>query len=444
MTERFDRKALTALIVPLFFEQLLLLLVGLADTFVVSYAGEAAVSGVSLVNSFNTIFICLSTALAAGGAVIISQYIGNHAPDKAGEASSQLLTVSLLSSVIIALVILLTCRPLLNLLFGSVAPDVMEACVTYLQISAFSYPALAVYNAGAALYRSIGRTSTTMYVSLIANAINIAGNVIGVFVLHAGVAGVAWPSLIARSFSAVVITICCFNKKHPVRYLVRDICQWNRELMRRILGIAVPNGLENGVHQLVKVALSSLVALFGTSQIAANGIAQSIWSLASLIGLAMAPAFTTVIGQCMGAEDIEAASGYFRRLLKITLLLSIGWNLFTFALTPFFMQFYAVSDEVRQLVIQLVLINNLFNAFVYPFAGPLGNGLRAAGDIRYTVTVSITLTVVARLFFSWLLGLVFNMGVIGIAWGMNIDLVIRGFLFYRRYRRGTWKSFRLI
>ena len=334
----FSNKELKKLILPLFMEQLLVMLVGIADTFVVSYAGEAAVSGVSLVNSFNTIFIYLFTALASGGAVIISQYIGRHDTEPAGESASQLFTVSLLFSAAAAVVILMLHRQILRLMFGKVEPEVMEACVTYLRISAYSYPAIAVYNAGAAVYRSIGKTSTTMYISVLSNIINVIGNVIGVFVLYAGVAGVAYPSLAARMFSAVVITGLCFRKRERVQYRLGWILQWNRDLMRRILGIAVPNGIENGIFQFVKVALSSVAALFGTYQIAANGIAQSIWSMAALAGVTMGPVFITVIGQCMGAGDSGQAEYYFKKLLKITLLLSLIWNAMIFAVTPLLMK----------------------------------------------------------------------------------------------------------
>ena len=187
----FSNADLKKLIVPLFLEQFFVMLVGLADVFIVSFAGQAAVSGVSLVNSFNTVFINLFVALASGGAVVISQYIGKGERGRAGEAASQLLVSSVLFSVAMALIVLLLHGPLLRLMFGRVEADVMDACVIYLKISAYSYPAMAVYNAGAALYRSMGKTRTTMYISVIANVINVVGNCIGVFVLHAGVAGVA-------------------------------------------------------------------------------------------------------------------------------------------------------------------------------------------------------------------------------------------------------------
>ena len=289
----FSNRALKVMLIPLFMEQLLGVLVGVADTFMVSYAGEAAVSGVSLVNMFNTVFLFLFSALAAGGSVVVSQYIGSREKEKSSLSAGQLVMISVLFSLVLMAVILLLNRRLLGLLFGEVEADVMEACVTYLRISAYSYPAIAVYNAGAAIYRSMGKTNVTMYLSLAANGINVVGNAIGVFLLHAGVAGVAYPSLISRSFSGAVIIILCFKKSNEVYLVWRKILCWKGNMIRKILGIAVPNGIENGLFQMIKVALSSITALFGTVQIAANGVAQSFWSVAALMGTALGLAFIT-------------------------------------------------------------------------------------------------------------------------------------------------------
>lgn len=440
----FSNKDLKNLIAPLFLEQLLIALVGIADVFVIGFVGEAAVSGVSLVNSFNTIFLNLFTALASGGAVVISQYIGHKDKEHAGQTASQLLTASVILSVAISVVILLTNASLMRLMFGKVDADVMDACVTYLRISAYSYPALAIYNAGAALYRSFGKTSTTMYISILANIINVIGNCIGVFGLHAGVVGVAVPSLVSRCFSAVVITILCFSAKNPVSYLGSWIMKLDVSLQKKILRIAVPNGVESGVFQLVKVALSSVVALFGTYQIAANGVAQSIWSLAALVCVTMGPVFITVIGQCMGAGDIEQAEMYFRKLTKITLVFAIAWNALIFAVTPVFMSFYALEEQTKRLVILLVLIHNIFNAVAFTFADPLGKGLRATGDVKFTTATSLFTTIGVRLIFSMIFGIWLNLGVIGIAFAMCLDWSVRGIIFWWRFKQGKWKTFKVI
>jgi Na+-driven multidrug efflux pump len=394
----FSDQELKKMIVPLFLEQLLVMLVGLADTLVISYAGESAVSGVSLVNQFNTIFIYLFTALASGGAVVISQYIGRQDTDLAGESASQLLMFSFDFSVLL----------------------------------------------GAAVYRSLGKTNVTMYLSVVSNVINVIGNVIGVFVFRAGVAGVAWPSFLARVFSAVTITFLCFREKNRVVYRGKWIFSWHGSLMKSILNVAIPNGVENGIFQLVKVALSSIVTLFGTYQIAANGVAQSIWSLAALAGVAMGPVFLTVIGQCMGTGNTEAAEYHFKKLTKLTLFVSAVWNLLVFILTPVFLHFYSLSPETKRLVVWLVLIHNVFNAAFYPFSGALSNGLRAAGDVKFTMYVSVVSTVAVRLLLAYLLGITLQMGVIGIALAMVCDWVVRAVLFIWRERTGKWKTFQVI
>lgn len=440
----FSDASLMRMIIPLFFEQLLTMMVGIADTFMISYAGDAAVSGVSLDNMFVTIFIYLFTALAAGGAVVVSQYTGSGNRKEADCSAGQLLTSAFVISLVLMGGTLLWNRQLLRFLFRQVETDVMDACIIYLRIMAMSFPALAIYNAGAALCRSTGRTDLTMKVSIAANLINVAGNAIGIFVLHAGVAGVAYPTLIARTFSAAAITIVCFDATQAVSYQWRNILAWNPAMIHRILKIAVPNGVENGLFQLVKVALSSVTALFGTAQIAANGIAQSIWSLAAMIGVTMGPVFITVIGQCMGSGDTDAAEFYFIKLYRMTLAGSTLWNILIFAVTPLIMLAYPLSGEITRLVIILVLIHNLVNGAAFPASGALPNGLRAAGDVRFTMYVSVLSTIVIRFVLSMFFGIWLNWGVIGVAAAMCCDWVVRAVLFLYRFRSGKWKNYRVI
>ena len=442
--QRFSNGDLTALILPLFGEQLLAMLVGIADTLMVSYAGEAAVSGVSLVNMLNTFFIYLFTALASGGAVVVSQYLGHGDPENGNRASSQLYTLSFLFSVACMVLTLVWNRGLLGLLFGQVEGDVMDASVVYLRISAYSYPALALYNGGAALYRSMSKTHVTMNVSLVMNGVNVVGNAIGIFVLHAGVAGVAWPSTISRWLAAVIMTALCFSKANGIHLVWKEIFSWNGRMIRRLLGIAVPSSIENGLFQLAKVALSSITAMFGTVQIAANGVAQSIWSLAALVGAALGPAYITVIGQCMGAGDSEAADYYMKKLTRLTFFISVLWNALVLAGTPLLLTLYDLSPETKQLVLILVVIHNLFNAVAFPISGPFANGLRAAGDVTFTMGISLFCTVVCRVALSILLGVWLNLGVIGVAFAMAGDWCIKAVILTARYRSGKWKTFQVL
>ena len=442
--QRFGNRELFALILPILVEQLLTMLVGIADTLMVSYAGEAAVSGVSLVNQLNNVFIFVFGAVASGGAVVASQYIGRNDRENGVAASSQLLMITVLISAFLMGISILFRSQILSLLFGRVEPDVMEASLTYLVISALSFPALAVYNSAAALFRSMGKTKAIMNISIVMNAINVIGNAIGIFVLQAGVVGVAVPSLVSRTFAAVIMLILCFEKKNTLYVQMGKVLAWNGKMLKRILNIAVPNGVENGLFQLSKVAISSIVALFGTVQIAANGVAQSFWSMASLFCIAFGYAFVTVIGQCMGAGDIEAADYYNKKLLRITYIGSAAWNLLIMILTPFVLTLYSLSDDTKKLVILLVVIHSVFNVILCPVAFSLSNGLRAAGDIRFTMYASVFATVVCRVIFSIAFGVWMNLGVIGICLAMVGDWMVKAALIRVRYRSRKWTRFQVI
>ena len=330
----FSDRALKAMIVPLLIEQLLQLVVGIADTMMVSYAGEATVSGVSLDTMIYTIFIYLFTAVATGAAVIVSQYIGRGDRDSANLAASQGFHIAAVLSLACTALTLVFGNAVLSRLYAHVDGAVMSACQIYLRIVALSFPANAIYNAGAALYRSMGKTRTTMFVSAGMNLLNVIGNAIGVFVLKAGAAGVAWPTTISWIFAAIVMTALCFNEKNDVFVRLGDMLRLKRDMAGRILRIAVPNTAEQVLFQLAKVVLGSLIATFGTSQIAANGIGQTLWSLAACMCTSMSPVFITVVGQCMGAGDTEAAAWYMRKLTRLSLLLSALWNALVLLLVP--------------------------------------------------------------------------------------------------------------
>lgn len=441
---RFSNRDLRKLVLPIVAEQFLTLLVGIADTLMVSYAGEAAVSGVSLVNQLNNVFIMVFSALAAGGSVIASQYVGSKDRESGISAASQLVMVTTVISVLLTALVLLLGSEIFRLLFGAVEPEVYRDGMTYLRISAYSFVGLAVYNACAGLYRSMGKTKELMYVSFAMNGINVMGNAIGIFVLHAGVAGVAYPSLISRIFAALVMLVLCVNCKNPLYLRLKNILAWDWQMIKRLFYIAIPNSIENGLFQLSKVALSSIVAMFGTVQIAANGVAQSFWSMAALFCLAMGPAFITVVGQYMGAKDIESAEYYMKKLLRITYLGGIVWNIAFFMISPLLLMLYDLSAETVRLVLILAFLHNLFNALFCPVSFSLSSGLRAAGDVKFNLYSSIFSTVVCRVALSVLFGIVCRMGVIGITLAMACDWGIKAVLVIIRYKGGKWKQFQLI
>lgn len=442
--KRFSNNDLRKMIVPLFIEQLLLMVVGLADTMMVSHAGEATVSGVSLDTMIYTIFILIFSSLGAGGGVIVAQYIGRKDRENGDLAASQIFHIAFLISISLMVLLLILGNSVLHLLYPSVDPEVMSACRTYLWIVTLSFPANAIYNAGTALHRAMGKTSVTMRVSMAMNVVNIVGNAIGIFVLHAGAAGVAWPTTISWYFAATIMTYLCFNRNNQVSIHTDKIMKLDTLMAGRILRVAVPNAIEGGLFQAAKVVLGSLIATFGTAQIAANGIGQTIWSLAAVVTSSMSPIYITVIGQCIGAKDKEAADYYLWKLLRMTSALTFVWNLFILLCLPLILPLYDISAETRHLLIIIVIIHNLFCGTIGAFFGPMSAGLRAAGDVKFTMYASIFCTVFFRTTVSFILCLGFRMGVIGIACAMVMDWSLKAVILMHRYRSGKWLQHQLI
>ena len=440
----FSNKALKKLILPLIIEQILIMAVGVADTVMVSYAGEVAISGVGLVDMFNNLIITVLAAIDAGGAIIVSQYIGNKDRKNANKASSQLLTITIVIATVIMLGCLVFHRILLSTFFGAIEMDVMKAATTYFLISAISFPFLGVYNSAAALYRSMEKTRTTMYVSILMNIINVVGNYIGVFILHAGVAGVAVPTLISRIVAAIIMFALSLNSSNLVYVKIKNVFAWNQEMISRILKIAVPNGIENGLFTLGRVLVTSIVALFGTSQIAANSVAGSIDQIAVVVVNAINLGIVVVVGQCIGANDYEQAKYYIKKLMKISYIVTGIIGSAVILLLPWILNLYSLSSEARNLTFILVIMHNIMATALHPTAFVLPNGLRAAGDVKFSMVVGIVSMILFRLGAAVLFGIIFNLGIIGVWIAMGSYWLCCSVCFVIRFIKGKWRQFKVI
>ena len=402
-------------------EQFLAVTVGMADTMMVSYAGEAAISGVSLVDMLNVLIINIFAALATGGAVVISQYLGARDVESAKNGAGQLFHLAALAGVGIMALALAFARPLLGLLFGQIEPDVMDAALLYLRISAASYPFIALYNAGAALFRSMGNSKISMQVSILMNAVNVAGNAICVFGLGMGVAGVALPSLVGRAMAAGLILWRASNPANLVHVKAAQCLRLHRGMALRILNIGIPSAFENSLFQLGRVLVVSIIAVFGTAQISANAVANNLDSIGCIPGQAIGLGLITVAGQCIGAQDQKAAISYTKKLVGLTYLVDGALNLAVILGMPLLLGLYNISAETHQLAWLLVLIHCACGIVLWPVSFVLPNALRAANDVRFTMMVSIASMMIWRLGFSYVLGIGFGMGAVGVWIAMIID-----------------------
>ena len=435
----FSKKDLRKLIIPLILEQTLAITVGMADTMMISSAGEAAVSGVSLVDMFNNLIISVLAALATGGAVVTSQCIGAGRREEACRSARQLVFTEAAITIGISVLVLLFHRQILGLFFGQIEADVMQNAIIYLIISVFSFPLLAVYDSCAALYRSMGNAQITLKISLLMNVINVVGNAIGVYVLKLGVAGVAIPSLVSRGVAGVVLFTLLHNPDNLV-FLTRGKFKVDGTIVKRILFIGIPSGIENGIFQLGRVLVVSIIAAFGTSQIAANGVANSLDSMGCIVGQAMSLAMITVIGRCVGAGEEGQVRYYTKKLLGETYFYTAVINSIILLLLPWILQIYGLGEETTRLSYILVMIHDGMAIFLWPASCVLPNMLRACNDVKYTMVVSIFSMITFRIGFSYVFGVHMGWMAVGVWAAMVIDWVFRVLCFVGRYLAGTWRK----
>lgn len=440
----FSNRALTALIIPLIIEQLLNVLVGMADTIMIARVGEAAVSGVSLVDSVMLLLINAFQALATGGAVVAGQYLGQKNQKRACEAANQLVWFVTILAVAIMAIMYLGKRFILHVVFGQIDADVMYHANVYLLIVTASIPFIALYNAGAAIFRSMGNSKVSMKVSILMDLINVCGNAILIYGFHRGAEGVAIPTLVSRMVAGILITILLLNQNQQLHIRRSFRYRFKPGMVKKILQIGVPNGLENSMFQLGKIIVLSLVSTFGTYAIAANAVSNVVASFQILPGMALNLAITTVISQCVGAHDYEQAQHYTKKLLKLTYLFVLVTVSVMLAASHLITWAYNLSDITAAEAIKIFFMHGISAAIIWPIAFSLPSTLRAAGDVRFCMITSIASMWICRIVFSYIFGQYLGFGVFGVWMAMILDWWVRSAFFVYRYRKGTWKTKALV
>lgn len=433
----FSDKDLKKLIFPLVIEQLLGVTMGMMDTMMVASCGEAAVSGISIVDTIGVLLFGLFGAMASGGAVVAAQYIGRGEREKVGRASNQLFLSIMVLALVLMTVALVFNRQLLRLIYGSIEADVMHNASIYFYISALSYPFLGIYNGGAALFRAVGNSRVSMITSLAANILNVGGNALLIFVFHMGVAGAGLSTLISRIASAAIL--CYFLKKKgdvPVSPGIRF--DWS--MLRRILYIGIPNGLENSIFQIGKLILSSLIASFGTAAITANAVTGSVGNFQLIPTNAIGLAMITVVGQCVGAGEKEQAKKYIFKLLKMAYVFVFLVGIVLMVLGKPICGLYNLSPETTKLTLELLMYNCVCCMLVHPLSFALANGLRAANDVKFTMVVAIASMWTCRIVLAYILAQGMGMGVLGVWIAMTVDWLVRAVFFTARVMTGGWEK----
>lgn len=435
----FSNRALKRLIVPMIIEQFLAILVGMSDSIMVATVGEHAVSGVSLVDNIFILLIYLFAALATGGAVVMGQYLGQNKHEKANRAVNQLILFTALFAICIMIGLYLARNLILHRVFGAIEANVMEASKTYLLIVSASIPFIALYNAGAAVFRTMGNSKVPMYLSMMMNVINVGGNAILIFGFGMGVAGAATSTLVSRVISAVAIILLLCSPEHLLHLERPFSFKLDFGMLKKIAYIGIPNGLENGMFQLGKIMVLSMITGFGTAAIAANAVSNIIATFQVLPGMSVGMAVITVCSRCVGAGDYEAARYYTRKILKLVHILIIVFSVTTLVALPGIMHLYNLSDDAMTFTKQIIWYHGICCMLIWPEAFTLPNTLRAASDVKFCMILSIISMWVFRIAFSYIIGVRMGMGVLGVWIAMTIDWAVRAVLFIIRYRGKRWQ-----
>lgn len=436
----FTPKQLQKLIYPLIIEQVLAITVGMVDTIMISYAGEAAMSGVSLVDMINNLMINIFVAIATGGTVILSQYLGSKNIKKTSTVASQLIMIAAVISTIFMVIFIFNNHFILKLFFGAIEADVMKNAKIYFLISACSYPFIAVFGSCSAIFRSMGNAKISMKISVGMNILNGIGNAILIFGFSMGVMGAALSTLFSRFVGTLVIFSLLEKKKNLVTVSRKEIFMWDKEMIYRILYIGIPSGIENGIFQLGRVLVVSIISNYGTTQIAANAVANGLDSMGTIAGQAMNLAMLN----CMGAEKKDEAVFYTKKIWKLTYQITLAINIVILVFLPTLLNLFSLSKEVYRYSYILVFIHNGMAILLWPTSFTMPNALRAAGDVKFCMFISIFSMIAFRIFFSVILGTWFGLGAIGVWIAMVIDWIFRASLFTIRLMKGRWLEYKII
>ena len=446
----FSHRQIAAIILPLLLQNLLSIMIGMADSVMVSNKGEAAFAGVSLVNSLDTLLVTLFGALTAGGSVVLAQAMGRSDQKYACKAAKQMLYATTIMAAAITAVVLIFRVPLLRLLFGEVEDSVFQSALAYFFFIAISFPFLAIENSIAATLRAQGDSMTSLKISLLMNLLNIGGNAILIYGMDLGAAGAAIATLFSRATGACIKLIIIHHKKryihieHMLRY------RPDGEVIKAILRIGVPNGIENTMFQFGRLMTSSLVSLLGTVSIAANAAALSLANFQYTTGAAIQNSMVAVVGRCIGAEKKDQAKHYTWLLLGIAYVAIISVVVILSVFTTPLLSLYGLSGETSEVARRLLLYHGLVSAFIWPIGFCLPPAFRAASDVKFTMLVSTFSMWIFRVALAYVLALEsvsifgilsfpgFGMGVMGVWVAMTLDWGFRTILFLWRLLSGKW------
>lgn len=440
----YSNRALLYLFLPLLVEYALEFFVGLADSIMVASLGEAAISGVSLVDFLMQFLIFSFSALATGGAVVAGQYLGDKQLDKAQNSATQLVWFSTILSTLLMIVVIALRHVLISVLFGQIEADVWHNADIYLYIVALSIPFIAMYNAGAAIFRTTNDASLPMKVMLVCDVLNVIGNAICIYHLGWDVTGVAIPTVISRVMAALAVLYFVADEDYKLHIKRTFKHRFDRSMLKKVLKVGIPYGIENGLFQLGRILILSLVSTFGTMAIAANSVGYAIGIFSVLPGFAINLGLTAIISNCVGANDYEQARYYNKKCLAIVFISHFIINMVIFAIFPWVLGIYNLSAQTAQMATEMVFWHGVFAIVIWPLSFTVPATFRGAGDSKTVMYISLIVMFTCRIALSYVIADWLNVGVFGTWIAMFVDWYVRAGIYIYRYFSNKWTEYRVV
>lgn len=430
----FDRKATMRLFWPVFVEQTFAVTINFLATIMVRSVSEDAMAGVGLVGILNFLVMNAFSAVAAGVSVVVSQCVGRGDPSGAGRAGSQSVVLTLYLSAGIGGVMALLSRPMLGALFGGSEPAVLEAANIFFVWSCLSMPMLALFTTLSGIARSTGNVRLPMFCSVLSNVAYVLTAALCIQGLRIGVAGAGIAMAVSRLIPAMLMGLLARKGRGGI-YLPRLSPCLNREVLRPVLKIAVPSGVDSLIFNGGKLLVNVFMSGMGTPVLAANSILNNLTSVLNLPGGAIQTIGVTITGQVYGKGDKREARRQMVRLTLYGMASVAALAAVMLAVLGPSIRVFGPSEETYSITRDVMYLIFAATPLFWPASFIVPQTLRACNDAMYTMWVSIVSMLLIRVFGSWLLGVYFGMGLLGIWLSMVLDWVLRGALFMPRMLR---------
>lgn len=435
----FQQKEVYEIIIPLILEQVFMAAIGMFDVIMVSGIGEEAISAVSLVDFISQLVTSVLTALSTGGAIVCSQFIGRDNKRDAEEAVQHLVMLVVLSGLIVMAVALLGNRWLLEVIYGKIDGSVMGKARIYFALSGISYPFVALFCCSAAVMRTLGYTKLSFHTSLVMNLMNIVMNALFIFGFRWGVFGAGLASLLSRMIISLVLFSMIFHTQNMLHIQPPSKWRLKQYTTRSILSFAIPTSLESSVFYIGRLLVQGVVTGFGTSAIAANAVALTVTEFLHMPGAGIGIGMITIVGRCIGAEEKQQARAYAKRLIALTYLLQGICCVGSMALAGPITGWYHLTAQTKELAVVMLLTHGVVCTVFWPMGFTTANALKAAGDVKFTMMMSIASMWCFRVGGSYLFVQLFpDLGVLNVWIAMYCDWIARAFICFWRYCQDTW------